>query len=90
MGLQCVYCGSMMGFEQISLLMQTSLKAITSPYLEETQRELRAALENAQHIVLMGYSLPKDDYLSQCTGCSIAKSARTQQQETALRITDWL
>ena len=61
MGLQCVYCGSMMGFEQISLLMQTSLKAITSPYLEETQRELRAALENAQHIVLMGYSLPKDD-----------------------------
>jgi hypothetical protein len=61
MALQCVYCGSMMGFEQISLLMQTNFKGLMSPYLEETQRELRAALENAQHIVLMGYSLPKDD-----------------------------
>ncbi len=59
--LQCVYCGSMMGFEQISLLMQTNFKGAMLPYLEETQRELRAALENAQHVVLMGYSLPKDD-----------------------------
>jgi hypothetical protein len=59
--LQCVYCGSMMGFEQISLLMQTNFKGTMSPYLDETQRELRAALENAKHIVLMGYSLPKDD-----------------------------
>jgi hypothetical protein len=61
--LQCVYCGAMMGFEQISLLMQTNFKGSMSPYLDETQRELRAALENAKHIVLMGYSLPKDDVL---------------------------
>ncbi len=61
--LQCVYCGAMMGFEQTSLLMQTNFKGAMSPYLDETQRELRAALENARHIVLMGYSLPKDDVL---------------------------
>jgi hypothetical protein len=61
--LQCVYCGAMMGFEQISLLMQTNFKTTMSPYLEETQRELRAALENARHIILMGYSLAKDDVL---------------------------
>jgi hypothetical protein len=59
--LQCVYCGSIMGFEQISLLMQTNFKGAVSPYFDEAQRELRAALENARHIVLMGYSLPKDD-----------------------------
>ena len=59
--LQCVYCGSMMGFEQISLVMQTNFKGTMSPYFDETQRELRAALEKARHIVLMGYSLPKDD-----------------------------
>jgi hypothetical protein len=59
--LQCVYCAAMMGFEQISLLMQTNFKGAMSPYLDETQRELRAALENARHVILMGYSLPKDD-----------------------------
>ena len=61
--LQCGYCGTMMGFEQASLLMQTNFKGAMSPYLDETQRELRAALENAKHMVLMGYSLPKDDVL---------------------------
>ena len=59
--LQCLYCGAMMGFEQISLIMQTNFKGAVSPYLDETQRELRAALENARHITLMGYSLPSDD-----------------------------
>ena len=61
MALECVYCGSMMGFDQISLLMQTNFKGVMSPYFEETQRELRAGLEGARHILFMGYSLPKDD-----------------------------
>ena len=59
--LQCVYCGAMTGFEHVRLAMQTSFKTPPPPSLEEMQRELRFALENARHILFLGYSLPPDD-----------------------------
>ena len=61
--LECVYCGSMMGLERVHLTMQTSLKSNPPPYLEEMQRDIRVVLENARHIVFMGYSLPPDDVI---------------------------
>ncbi len=41
--------------------MQTSFKTPLPPILEEIQREMRIVVQEADHIVLMGYSLPPDD-----------------------------
>ena len=40
--------------------MQTSFKTAPPPFLKEIQREMRV-VQQADHIVLMGYSLPPDD-----------------------------
>lgn len=59
--LQCIYCGTLMSYEHVHLTMQSGVKGTLPPYLEELQRDMRVALENARHIVFMGYSLPPDD-----------------------------
>ena len=41
--------------------MQSSFKEPPPPFLDEIERDLRVAVRNADHIVLMGYSLPPDD-----------------------------
>ena len=41
--------------------MQSSFKSRPPPFLDEIKRDLRVAVQNADHIVLMGYSLPPDD-----------------------------
>ena len=41
--------------------MQTSFKTAPPPFLEEIQREMRVVVQEADHIVLAGYSLPPDD-----------------------------
>ena len=42
-------------------MMQSSFKAAPPPFLEEIQREMRVVVQEANHIVLAGYSLPPDD-----------------------------
>ena len=41
--------------------MQSNFKSAPPPYIEEIQRDLRAVVQEADHIVFMGYSLPPDD-----------------------------
>jgi hypothetical protein len=41
--------------------MQSSLKPRLPSFIEEIQRDLRVTTMQANHIVLMGYSLPQDD-----------------------------
>ena len=43
--------------------MQSSLKGRPPAFIEEIQRELRVVIKDAKHIVLMGYSLPEDDFV---------------------------
>ena len=59
----CWFCGEMTESRHTPLVMQSSFKGQHPSYIEEIQRDMRVALENAQHIVLMGYSLPKDDFI---------------------------
>jgi endogenous inhibitor of DNA gyrase (YacG/DUF329 family) len=61
--IQCVHCGTLTEFRHTPLIMQSNFKGGYAPFLEEIQRDMRIALENAQHIVLMGYTLPIDDVI---------------------------
>lgn len=57
----CVHCGAWTYAHHTRTVMQSNLKSSPPPFLEEIQRDLRVAVQNADHIVLMGYSLPQDD-----------------------------
>ena len=57
----CVHCQTPTYAHHTPTVMQSNFKSSPPPFLEEIGRDLRVAVQNADHIVLMGYSLPKDD-----------------------------
>ena len=57
----CVHCQTLTSAHHTQTLMQSSFKGPPPPFLEEIKRDLRVAVQNTDHIVLMGYSLPPDD-----------------------------
>lgn len=57
----CVHCGTLTFLHHTSTVMQTNFKVAPPPFLEEIQRDMRVLVQNAEHIVFMGYSLPPDD-----------------------------
>lgn len=61
--LQCFYCGQRTGARDNFMVMQTSFKGAYTPSISETHWEARALLEGTRHVVLLGYSLPKDDVI---------------------------
>ena len=60
---ECVHCGTLTYAHHTTTEMQSSLKGRPPAFIEEIQRELRVIVKNAKHIVLMGYSLPADDFV---------------------------
>jgi hypothetical protein len=57
----CLHCETMTYDYHTQVVMQSSFKPQLPSFLEEIQRELRATTMGANHIILMGYSLPVDD-----------------------------
>ena len=57
----CVHCGARTYAHHTPTAMQSNFKSSPPPFLEEIKRDLRVAVQDAGHIVLMGYSLPQDD-----------------------------
>ena len=57
----CVHCQTLTYAHHTQTIMQSSFKEPPPPFLDEIKRDLRVAVQNAGHIVLMGYSLPPDD-----------------------------
>ena len=57
----CVHCETLTYAHHTPVVMQTSFKTAPPPFLEEIQREMRVVVQEANHIVLAGYSLPPDD-----------------------------
>ena len=57
----CVHCETLTYAHHTPLVRQTSFKTTPPPFLEEIQREMRVVVQNAKHIVFVGYSLPLDD-----------------------------
>lgn len=57
----CVHCDELTYAHHTPTVMQSNFKDSPPPFLEEIMRDLRVTVESADHIVLMGYSLPQDD-----------------------------
>jgi uncharacterized membrane protein YsdA (DUF1294 family) len=57
----CLHCGTLTYTHHTQAVMQSSFKSRPPSFIEEIQRDLRATLMRANHIILMGYSLPQDD-----------------------------
>ncbi len=57
----CVFCGVLTYAQHTQTVMQSNFKEPPPPFIEEVQRDLRVAVQSAEHIILMGYSLPPDD-----------------------------
>ena len=60
---ECVHCGTLTYAHHTTTEMQSSFKGRPPAFIEEIQRELRVVMKDVQHIVLMGYSLPEDDFI---------------------------
>jgi hypothetical protein len=61
--IQCAFCGTLTENRHTPLIMQSNFKGNHPSFIEEIQRDMRVSLEKAQHIVLMGYTLPSDDVI---------------------------
>lgn len=57
----CVNCDTLTYAHHTQIVMQSNFKGAPPPFIEEIQRDLRAVVQGADHIVFMGYSLPPDD-----------------------------
>ena len=57
----CVHCKTLTYAHHTQTIMQSSFKSPPPPFLDEIKRDLRVAVQEADHIVLMGYALPADD-----------------------------
>lgn len=57
----CVHCEELTFAHHTPLVAQTNLKTSPPPFLEDIQREMRVVVQDADHVVLLGYSLPPDD-----------------------------
>ena len=57
----CVHCQTTTYAHNTSILMQSNFKARPPSFIEEIQREMRVIVKKAEHVVLLGYSLPPDD-----------------------------
>ena len=57
----CVHCGTLTYMHHTPIQIQSNFKSAPPPFMEEIQRDMRVVVENADHIIFMGYSLPPDD-----------------------------
>lgn len=58
---RCAFCGEMLHIHNSAIVMQTAFKGNHPSFIEEIQCDMKICVQNAKHIVLMGYSLPVDD-----------------------------
>lgn len=88
----CVNCDTLTYAHHTQIVMQSNFKGAPPPFIEEIQRDLRAVVQEADHIVFMGYSLPPDDVYyraffaarrsrdSKRPKCSVVVGANTEQR----------
>ena len=57
----CLHCGTLTYCHHTQTVMQSSFKQTPPSFIDEIQRDLRSVVMQADHIILMGYSLPIDD-----------------------------
>ena len=58
---ECVHCGTLTYAHHTPIRMQSNFKGAPPSFLAEIERDLRVLVQDASHVVFMGYSLPSDD-----------------------------
>ena len=58
---ECLHCRTLTHAHHTPIRMQSNFKGLPPPYLAEIERDLRVLVQDANHVVFMGYSLPQDD-----------------------------
>ncbi|MDE0068396.1 MAG: hypothetical protein OXO48_01685 [Caldilineaceae bacterium] len=58
---KCVHCETLTYTHHAPIRMQSNFKGAAPPFLAEIERDLRVLVKDANHVVFMGYSLPRDD-----------------------------
>ena len=58
---ECIHCKTLTESHHTPLQMQSNFKSSPPPFMDEIQRDMRVVFNKADHVVLMGYSLPPDD-----------------------------
>ncbi len=80
--IQCMHCGAETKSADSPMIMQTMYKSTPTSFLEEIQRDVRIAVDKARHIVLLGYSFPKDDTIWQQTFSEAVRSKLGTEEAT--------
>ncbi len=57
----CVHCRELTYAHHTPLVIQSNLKGLPPPFLQEIQRDMRVVVQHAAHVIFIGYSLPSDD-----------------------------
>lgn len=57
----CVHCNALTYMHHTQIIMQSNFKSAPPPFIQEIQRDFRVVVEESEHIIFMGYSLPPDD-----------------------------
>ena len=57
----CVHCDTLTYAHHTPAVMQSNFKSTPPPFIQEIQRDLNVTVQEASHIIFMGYSLPDDD-----------------------------
>ena len=58
---KCIHCRMPTEQHHTPMQMQSNFKSPPPPFLDEIQRDMRVVVGNADHVIVMGYSLPPDD-----------------------------
>ncbi|WP_147564372.1 hypothetical protein [Clostridium tyrobutyricum] len=61
--IQCPFCGIMVSSINTPIVMQSNFKGDYPPSIENIQLDMGISANRAEHIILMGYTLPKEDVI---------------------------
>ncbi len=81
----CVHCGELTFSQHTQAIMQSNFKAAPPSFIEEVQRDLRVATQAANHIILMGYSLPPDDVTYRAIFAARQQRKKINDEESPVR-----
>ncbi|MEI6986499.1 MAG: hypothetical protein WCK65_10245 [Rhodospirillaceae bacterium] len=83
----CLHCGTLTFTHHTQTVMQSSFKQTPPSFIDEIQRDLRALVMKADHIIFMGYSLPPDDVSYRSFFAARRQRMSTNDKETSVRCT---
>ncbi len=83
--IECIFCGEITRPHNTPLTLQSAIKGERHFILDGIYREMGLLFQNSSHLLLIGYSLPPDDFLYRC----YLQSARASKQDLYVSVVDY-